>query len=121
MFYPLITESKLISAKNRFPVDVNILNVWSPQNYIISELVKSLVKPEQKESVVEVVLDLDPESNDFYTLSNGNKILSSNSSKPKLPVSSNLNKNLAGFLTTTHTEHVTVADLYTYYNQEETW
>ena len=61
MFYPIITETKVISAKNKFPTGIQILNVWSPQSYILADLTNSLVKPTNKSSVVEVTLDLDPE------------------------------------------------------------
>lgn len=58
MFYPKISESKLISAKNKFKTPIQILNAQGSKPFIKSTILNSLLNPDQKEQVIDVKLNI---------------------------------------------------------------
>jgi hypothetical protein len=95
LFYPIESDEKSIIAKNKFHIDVEVTNAWSPQSFIFAQLKAARLRENNKDAFLGVILDLtDDESLDLRR---------------------------SGYLKTFHRKYITLSDLVAYEDHVKGW
>lgn len=95
LFYPIESDEKFVTAKNKFNIEVRINNAWSPQSYIFANLRSYSLKENSKDAFLGVILDLTDD-----------EIMETERS---------------GFLRTFNEQYVTLSDLVSFEDQTIGW